>query len=251
MSAIAIIGGSGLAQLESFSLDHKEVIETPWGEPSAPLFFGSLAGRQIIFLPRHGADHSIPPHKINYKANIWALNQAGVTEIVAIAAVGGIHADAQPASLVIPDQVIDYSWGRASTFFEDPHTPVTHIDFSWPYSQKLREQLIDAANNCSVPNISHGVYGCTQGPRLETAAEITRMERDGCTLVGMTGMPEACLARELDIDYACCAVVANMAAGKTDQPISMAEIEKYLRTGIRYTAQVLSVFLAESDKQQK
>ncbi|MEE9345353.1 MAG: S-methyl-5'-thioinosine phosphorylase [Methylococcales bacterium] len=243
MSTIAIIGGSGLTQLGGFILSHQEIIETPWGDPSAPLFFGSLAGKQIIFLPRHGAEHSIAPHKINYRANIWALNQAGVQSIIAIAAVGGIHSEAQPASIVIPDQIIDYSWGRASTYFEDPQTPVTHIDFSWPYSESLRKKLINTAKNSGISVIPSGVYGCTQGPRLETAAEIVRMEKDGCTLVGMTGMPEAALARELEINYVCCAVVANIAAGKTDQVITMDEIEKHLHTGINNTYQLLQAFL--------
>lgn len=245
MSALAIIGGSGLLQLENFELQSQENVETPWGKPSAPLFFGKLSDKQIIFLPRHGTDHSIAPHKINYRANIWALNQAGVKSIIAIAAVGGIHTQAKPASIVIPDQIIDYSWGRASTFFEDSSTPVTHIDFSWPYSETLREKLINAAQTSNISVIPNGVYGCTQGPRLETAAEIIRMERDGCTLVGMTGMPEAALARELGIDYACCAIVANVAAGKTNQVISMDEIEKHLVTGISNTYQLLQSFLAE------
>ncbi len=244
MSTIAIIGGSGLTQLDNFTLSHQETIETPWGKPSAPLFFGNLAGKQIIFLPRHGTEHSIAPHKINYRANIWALNHTGVQSIIAIAAVGGIHTDAQPASIVIPDQIIDYSWGRASTFFEDLQTPVTHIDFSWPYSETLRNKLISAANKSDIFVIPSGVYGCTQGPRLETAAEIIRMERDGCTLVGMTGMPEAALARELEMDYACCAVVANTAAGKTDQVITMDEIQKHLNTGIHNTYQLLQAFLS-------
>ena len=244
MSTIAIIGGSGLTQLDNFTLSHQETIETPWGKPSAPLFFGDLAGKQIIFLPRHGTEHSIAPHKINYRANIWALNYTGVQSIIAVAAVGGIHTEAQPTSIVIPDQIIDYSWGRASTFFEDLQTPVTHIDFSWPYSETLRNKLISAANKSDIFVIPSGVYGCTQGPRLETAAEIIRMERDGCTLVGMTGMPEAALARELEMDYACCAVVANTAAGKTDQVITMDEIQKHLNTGIHNTYQLLQAFLS-------
>ncbi|MEE9411438.1 MAG: S-methyl-5'-thioinosine phosphorylase [Methylococcales bacterium] len=244
MVTIAIIGGSGLTKLDDFTLDHQETINTPWGQPSAPLFYGNLAGMQIVFLPRHGTNHSIAPHKINYRANTWALKQVGIQSIIAIAAVGGIHVDAVPASIVIPDQIIDYSWGRASTFFEDPQTPVTHIDFSWPYSETLREQIIRAANISNISIIPNGVYGCTQGPRLETAAEITRMEKDGCTLVGMTGMPEAVLARELEMDYTCCAVVANTAAGKTDQVITMSAIEKHLSTGISNTYRLLNAFLA-------
>jgi 5'-deoxy-5'-methylthioadenosine phosphorylase len=243
---IAIIGGSGLTQLDNFILNHQQAVKTPWGEPSAPLLFGSLSDQQIIFLPRHGAEHSIAPHKINYRANIWALHQAGVQSIIAIAAVGGIHADAKPATIIIPDQIIDYSWGRASTFFEDLDTPVTHIDFSWPYSKTLRQQLISAAKHSNISVLPSGTYGCTQGPRLETAAEIVRMEKDGCTLVGMTGMPEAALARELEMDYACCTVVANAAAGKTDQEITMQEIEKHLSVGINNTYRLLHTFLVEN-----
>ena len=250
MSTIAIIGGSGLTRLNDFSIDHQENINTPWGEPSAPITFGSLAGHQIVFLPRHGIEHTIAPHKINYRANISALNQIGVKSIIAVAAVGGIHTQLLPSDIVIPDQIIDYTWGRPSTFFEEPQSPVTHIDFSWPYSHGLREDLINAANTNNISVVPSGVYGCTQGPRLETAAEITRLERDGCTLVGMTGMPEACLARELEINYACCAVVANAAAGKTKNIISMTEIVKNLETGINKTYQLLQCFLATHQHRQ-
>lgn len=243
MSTIALIGGTGLTRLKEFNLDRQQIMDTPWGEPSAPLFYGKLAGNPVIFMPRHGAEHTLVPHKINYRANIWALHQAEVKTIIAVAAVGGIHPDAKPASIVIPDQIIDYTWGRASTFFEDPDTPVTHIDFSWPYSENLRKKLISTANHHSIPVLKHGVYGCTQGPRLETAAEITRMARDGCTLVGMTGMPEAALARELEIEYACCAVVANAAAGITNQQISMTDIEKNLGKGMRHAVKLLQAFL--------
>ena len=245
MSTIAIIGGSGLTQLEDFSLDYQQTAETPWGEPSAKLSFGSLFGKKIIFLPRHGIEHTIAPHKINYRANLWALKQAGVKSVIGIAAVGGILPELKPSTIVIPDQIIDYSWGRASTFFEDPETPVTHIDFSWPYTKTLRELLISAACVADITITPHAVYGCTQGPRLETAAEIVRMERDGCTIVGMTGMPEAALARELNMDYASCAVVANAAAGKTNVEISMEEIERNLSTGINTTYQLLERFLIE------
>jgi len=245
MATIAIIGGTGLTRLEDFKLDRRQVMNTPWGKPSSPLLYGNLDETQVIFLPRHGAEHRLAPHKINYRANIWALRDAGVKSIIAVAAVGGIHPQATPASLIIPDQLIDYTWGRPSTFFEDANAPVAHIDFSWPYSEKLRAQLISAASHCSVSVIANGVYGCTQGPRLETAAEIIRMERDGCTLVGMTGMPEAALARELEMDYACCAVVANAAAGKTDRQISMTEIEKHLNNGMKNVARLLQAVASE------
>lgn len=245
MSKIAVIGGTGLTRLDDFKLDEQKTVITRWGEPSAPLSFGQLAGCPVVFLPRHGNSHHLPPHKINYRANIQALKDVGIQSIIAVAAVGAIDAELGAADIVIPDQLIDYTWGRSSTFYEDTNTPVTHIDFSWPYSQQLRQQLIDTASNNMIPVVEQGVYGCTQGPRLETAAEINRMERDGCTLVGMTGMPEAALARELELDYACCAVIANAAAGKSPEEISMEEIEQNLRIGMKNVYRLLNFFVAD------
>jgi len=240
MPQIAIIGGTGLTSLNGLKITHKEVVHTPNGEPSAPLIYGELCGQQVVFLARHGAGHTIPPHQINYRANIQALKQCDVKQIIGVAAVGGIHQFAGPGVVVIPDQIIDYTWGRANTFFEDRLSAVTHIDFSYPYSSVLRQLLIDSARDANVSFVDHGVYGATQGPRLETAAEIQRLERDGCTIVGMTGMPEAALARELGMDYACCAVVANWAAGKDGgETISMAEIEHNLLTGMDQVRKVL------------
>lgn len=240
MAELAIIGGTGLTQLAQFSLSGREEVDTPYGKPSAPLVYGELADCPVVFLARHGTRHSIPPHQINYCANLWALQQAGVRQIVAVAAVGGIRQDMGPAAVVVPDQIIDYTWGRRSTFFEGELEHVTHIDFSWPYSQGLREQLLTAGRAAGVALVDGGTYGCTQGPRLETAAEIARLERDGCTLVGMTGMPEAALARELELDYACLAVVANWAAGKTDNIITMADIDAALKEGMTKVGAVLT-----------
>ncbi len=240
MPQIAIIGGTGLTSLKGLKITHKEVVHTPFGEPSAPLIYGELCGMEVVFLARHGAGHTIPPHKINYQANIQALKQCNVSQIIGVAAVGGIHQSAGPGVIVIPDQIIDYTWGRTNTFFEDRLAAVTHIDFSYPYSENLRQLLIASAADAGVSFIDQGVYGATQGPRLETAAEIGRMERDGCSIVGMTGMPEAALARELDMEYACCSVVANWAAGKdTGEPISMAEIEQNLISGMEQVRKVL------------
>ena len=240
MPQIAIIGGTGLTSLKGLQITHKEMVHTPYGEPSAPLIFGDLFGREVVFLARHGAGHTIPPHQINYRANIQALQQCDVKQIIGVAAVGGIHADAGPGVLVIPDQIIDYTWGRKNTFFEDMLSAVTHIDFSYPYSRELRQLLVDSARDAGIAVVDGGVYGATQGPRLETAAEIRRMEHDGCTIVGMTGMPEAALARELGMDYACCAVIANWAAGKDEgREISMADIEQNLVTGMEQVRKVL------------
>jgi 5'-methylthioinosine phosphorylase len=241
MTQLAIIGGTGLTQLSALTITKREKLDTPYGSPSAEFVFGELNGTEIIFLARHGNPHTIAPHKINYRANIWGLKQLGVEQIIAVAAVGGITSEMAPAHIAIPDQVIDYSYGRLHTFYEDE--AVTHIDFTYPYSQNLRSRLISAAAEAGIKVSPMGTYGCTQGPRLETAAEILRMERDGCDLVGMTGMPEAALARELGIDYAAISVVANWGAGKVEGEITMEEIERHLHKGMANTAAILKAFV--------
>lgn len=237
MTQMAIIGGTGLTQLPGLAIERREKRTTPYGDPSSELVFGRYHNQDLVFLARHGNPHCIPPHRINYRANIQALKDAGISCILAAAAVGGIRADMEPGILAVPDQIIDYTHGRTQTFFEQGH--VHHIDFTYPYSPWLREKLLRAAQVAGIAAIDGGVYGCTQGPRLETAAEIVRMERDGCALVGMTGMPEAALAREAGLDYACCAVVANWAAGKAEGEITMEEIEAHLARGMVDFARVL------------
>ncbi len=211
---LAIIGGSGLTQLSSLDVTARKVVRTPYGEPSGALTFGRLRGREAVFLARHGYGHTIPPHEVNYRANIWALREAGASEIVSVASVGGIRADLGPGTLVVPHQIVDYTWGRRSTFFEGGDVPVTHVDFTAPYAERLRRKLLAAARACGEAVVDGAVYAATQGPRLESAAEIDRFERDGADVVGMTGMPEAVLARELDLAYAAIAVVVNHAAGR-------------------------------------
>jgi len=244
MTKLAIIGGTGLTQLGDLTIIKRDKLTTPYGSPSADFITGELNQKEVIFLARHGNPHTIAPHKINYRANIWGLKQLGVEQIVAVAAVGGITEKMTPAHIAIPDQIIDYSHDRRHTFFEDENYPVTHIDFTYPYSQKLRSTLIFAAAKANINISPTGTYGCTQGPRLETAAEIKRMERDGCDVVGMTGMPEAALAKELGIDYAAISVIANWAAGKTDGEITMAEIEQHLHEGMAKIAQLLKIIIA-------
>jgi len=243
MSRLAIIGGTGLTQLADLKIKKSDFLTTPYGKPSADFVTGELNGVDVIFLARHGSPHSIPPHKINYCANIWGLKELGVENIIAVAAVGGITPEMAPAHIAIPDQIIDYSYGRKHTFFEDDNDPVTHIDFSYPYSQALRSRLIHTAKISSIAISPIATYGCTQGPRLETAAEIKRMERDGCDVVGMTGMPEAALAKELGIHYATVSVIANWGAGKTEGEITMAEIEQNLHKGMANAAQLLKAFV--------
>ncbi|MEK6736266.1 MAG: S-methyl-5'-thioinosine phosphorylase [Pseudomonadota bacterium] len=213
---LAIIGGSGLTQLSCLEISHRQVIRTPYGEPSGPLTFGKIRDHEIVFLARHGHGHTIPPHAINYRANLWALHSFNPTRVVAVASVGGIRADLTPGRMVIPNQIIDYTHSRKFTFFDDTDKRVTHIDFTIPYCQRMREQLLQAARQAQVEIIDGGVYAATQGPRLETAAEINRLERDGADMVGMTGMPETALARELGLNYATIAIVANYAAGRGD-----------------------------------
>ncbi|MFN0313433.1 MAG: S-methyl-5'-thioinosine phosphorylase [Burkholderiales bacterium] len=217
---LAIIGGSGLTQLANLEVTHRQIVRTPWGEPSGPLTFGGIQGKEVVFLARHGYGHTIPPHRVNYRANIWALKEYKAKQIVSVASVGGIRADMKPGVLAIPHQIIDYTHGRQGTFFEGEgegdERAVVHIDFTHPYDEGLRTQLLRAAKGASVPVIDGGVYATTQGPRLETAAEINRLERDGADMVGMTGMPEAALAREIALPYAAVAVVANYAAGRAD-----------------------------------
>ncbi len=243
MNKIAIIGGTGLASLEGVEIYETKEVDTPFGSPSSALSFGHLGDKEIIFLPRHGKPHAIPPHKINYRANIHALKENGVENIIAVNAVGGITSEMYPERIVIPEQIIDYTYGRYHTFFEDKLDEVTHIDFVNPYKIALRRQLLGVNAISDLNVFVGGVYAATQGPRLETAAEIKKLEKDGCDIVGMTGMPEAALARELDINYVCLALVVNWAAGKSDEGITMAVIEKHLEQSIGKVKLILKEFI--------
>ncbi len=244
MKGIAIIGGTGLTSLPGLRIDEERIVSTPFGDTSAALLQGRLNDQAIVFLARHGAEHTIPPHKVNYRANIWALKEAGAHYMIAINAVGGINLSLNPGQLVIPDQIIDYTSGREMSFFDGEDTPVVHIDFSEPYCESLRGFLLDAADKNNIALARQGTYGATQGPRLETAAEIKRMAQDGCDIVGMTGMPEAGLARELECCYASISVVANLAAGLAEGEITMAEIEKYIEQGMGEVSQLLETVIA-------
>lgn len=237
---IGIIAGTGLEEIEDLQARRELRIATPYGPPSGPIRAGELAGVPVAFLARHGCGHALPPHRINYRANLFALKQAGARRIVAVAAVGGITAGMRPGRLVVPSQLIDYTWGRDHTFSDGGASAVMHVDFTDPYCEPTRAVLLDAALAAGIDAARDGVYGATQGPRLETAAEITRMERDGCDIVGMTGMPEAALARELGIPYACCAVVANWAAGRSTGPITMEAITAALAGGMADVMRLLS-----------
>jgi 5'-methylthioadenosine phosphorylase len=210
----AIIGGTGMAQLSCLEISHRQIVRTPYGEPSGPLTFGRINKHEIVFLARHGSGHTIPPHVVNYRANLWALHSLNPTRVISVASVGGIRADLTPGKIAIPGQIIDHTYGRKFTYFEDIGKPITHIDFTEPYCEVTRGRILEAAKLEDEKIIDGGVYAATQGPRLETAAEINKLEREGADMVGMTGMPESALAKELGLRYATIAVVANYAAGR-------------------------------------
>ncbi|OUS25614.1 methylthioadenosine phosphorylase [Gammaproteobacteria bacterium 45_16_T64] len=235
---LAIIGGSGLTTLDGLTLLESLNVETPYGATSAPIEKGVFAGRDVYFLARHGKNHGFAPHEVNYRANLWALESLGVTAIIGVNAVGGISAEMGPESIVIPDQLIDYTWGRESSF--SSVGDVIHADFTFPYTQSLREQLLATAKEIELSVFSQGVYGVTQGPRLETAAEINKLEKDGCDIVGMTAMPEAILARELDLEYVNLSLVVNMAAGRSEGVITMDEIYRVLDIGMIHIRRLIA-----------
>jgi 5'-methylthioadenosine phosphorylase len=241
----AIIGGSGLAKLSALQNTRRQVMRSPYGEPSGAMTFGELGGREVVFLARHGYGHTIAPHEINYRANIWALKELEVQGVFAVATVGGIRDDLGPGTLVVPDQILDYTHSRKSTFFEGAEARVTHIDFTLPYSARLRQMLLQAAMAAGEVIVDGATYACTQGPRLETAAEIERIARDGGDLVGMTGMPEAALAREAGLDYAALGVVVNHAAGRGDsrQQIKLEDLEGVMRATVTRAVRILEEVL--------
>jgi len=249
---LAVIGGTGLYKLAAFDTEESFEGDTIYGWPSALVRVGTIAGRRVAFLARHGEGHSVPPHLVNYRANLRRLADLGATRILAINAVGGITERFGPRVVAVPDQIIDYTWGRISTICEEPGTPVLHVDFGDPYTESLRQAVLRAGNKAGVALVDGGCYGATQGPRLESRAEIARLRRDGCDLVGMTGMPEAGLAREMGLDYACLALVANWAAGCGASPgtgpaeeITLAEVLANVEAATAPLPRLLEALLSE------
>jgi len=244
---LGIIGGSSVDELAGMEVTRRRSVRTPHGTPSGALVFGTFGGRSVVFLQRHGPGHAIAPHAINYRANLWALHAQKVRNVVAIAAVGGIRADLGPGTFAIPDQIIDYTHGRSSTFFG--RGPVRHIDFTRPYCEAMRSRLLAAARAAGVPVVTEATYAATQGPRLETAAEIDRLERDGAHLVGMTGMPEAALAREIGLCYAALAVVLNPAAGRgaSGREIRMDDLRRVAESAMERVRAILERLVASDD----
>jgi 5'-methylthioinosine phosphorylase len=237
VSAVALIVGSGFAEL-GLDVLARSPTKTPYGEPSGAVFTVAIGGVRVACIARHGEQHGLAPHEINYRANVWALAQRGVTACIGVNTVGAIDRGLLPGDLAVPDQLIDYTYGRASTY-SGAGEPVRHIEFGEPFSPVLRGRIAAAAAHCGFA-VRGGTYGVTQGPRLETAAEIERLARDGCAMVGMTAMPEAALARELGIDYAVCAVAVNHAAGRSPDGSSLlSEIERFTALGMRKARAVL------------
>ncbi len=245
MSSLAVIGGTGIDQFEGLEIVARHPLETPYGDPSRPVDEGSFAGKRLFFLQRHGAPRAIPPHQVNYRANLWALRSLGVDTVVALNAVGGIGSAMPTGALVLPEQLIDYTWGREHTVDEGEGGHLQHIDFTEPYDAGLRQRLRQAAVAAGVELVDGGVHGVTQGPRLETAAEIARLARDGCDIVGMTGMPEAALARELGLAYASVSMVVNPAAGLASEPITLESMGAALRSCTSSFGRILAALVGE------
>lgn len=226
-TTLALIGGTGLNELAEAT----ETIEmdTPFGPPSAPIRVISTDPVRLLFLPRHGSPHRFPPHRVNYRANLWALKEAGAGQVLAVSAVGGITDAYRPGTLAAPDQLIDYSWGRQHTFFDSEDVPLVHVDFTHPYEGRLRDRLLQTAATQSIDLVDGGCIGVFQGPRLESGAEVERARRDGCDMAGMTSLPETALARELGLDFAGIAVVSNWGAGVSGALISEDDIAETLK----------------------
>jgi len=220
---LAVIGGSGLYRLDRLEVEESGQAETAFGRTSGQLVRGRMDGKPVLFIARHGEDHSVAPHLVNYKANVEALREAGATRVLAVCTVGSIDPSLLPGTVAVPDQIIDYTWGRGHTFHQ-PGDPVPHLDFTEPYSPAWRAEVLAALSSEQIGFADGATYAAVQGPRFETAAEIRRFRNDGCTIVGMTGMPEAILAREAGLEYAAVCPVGNLAAGISREELKMGDV---------------------------
>lgn len=240
---LALIGGTGLTELGE-SQDTLE-IASPYGPPAAGIRVLASAPLRLLFLPRHGNPHRYPPHCVNYRANLWALKAAGADHVLAVSAVGGLGGDYVPGALAAPDQLIDYTYGREQTFSDSADAALVHADFTYPYEGPLREALLQVAAQQAIALVDGGCIGVFQGPRLETAAEVERARRDGCHMAGMTSLPEAALARELQLDYAGLAVISNFAAGITGERLSEDDIAATLREPMRRVRRLIEALVQQ------
>lgn len=240
---IAVIGGSGARVFPALEIIGHARVGTPYGAPSASVTTGRVGSREILFLPRHGDGHTIPPHRVNYRANLRALQDAGAERVIALNAVGAVNTGLRAPQLALPTQLIDYTWGREHTFF-DGGEEARHVDFSFPYTPGLVSRIETTADELGLACRTPCVYAAMQGPRFETCAEIDRLERDGVDVVGMTGMPEAALARELGLEYASICIVVNPAAGRGAGEIDVADIERHLATGVADAFRLVTTVIA-------
>ncbi len=246
MGKLGLIAGTGFSDWLTAEKQHQ--IETPYGDPSAAITETDIGNGRVLYLPRHGNPHRLAPHAVNYRANIWAMQALGVEQIIAINVVGSIRSEWQSGSLVIPDQIIDYTWGRAHTYFDNIQhggRPIEHIDFTYPYSEPLRRVLLRAGQSAGMALFDRACYAATQGPRLESAAEVRRIQADGGELIGMTGMPEASLAKELGINYASICLVSNLAAGIADRELNIEEIMGNVATSTERVQQLITKLISE------
>jgi len=242
MVGLALIVGSGFERL-GFEIVERRAITTPYGETSSSVLTLRVGEARLPCIARHGEVHRLLPHEVNYRANVWALREHGARACIGLNTVGAIDPKLFPGELAVPEQLVDYTWGRESTY-AGRGAPIKHAEFALPFSAVLRGRLVEAVIECGF-DCRGGTYGVTQGPRLETAAEIDRLERDGCTMVGMTAMPEAALARELDLEYAICALAVNFAAGKGPGGEQIGEqIERFAAEGMRKLAVVIERLVA-------
>jgi len=240
---LALVGGTGLTELDK---DVESIpLETPYGTPSAPIREVQKGPVRLLFLPRHGSPHRFPPHCVNYRANMWALRELGADHVLAVSAVGGVCEPYGPATLALPDQLIDYTWGREHTYCDSENVELKHVDFTRPYEGALRQILLKSALRAGIELVDGGCIGVFQGPRLESSAEVEKARRDGCHMAGMTSLPEAALARELGLDYAGLAVVSNWGAGVTGEPLSEEDIAETLKEPISRVRSLLSEVLNE------
>ena len=245
MRKIAIIGGTGIYSPETLQCFEEKVIQTPYG--AALCNIGTMCGNQVIFITRHGVGHKTAPHKVNYRANIWALKSLGTEEIFATTAVGSLNPDMEPGHFVLCDQVLDFTKSRINTFYDNPERGVAHVDFTNPYCPRLRDKVINCLYKTDIIFHKKGCYVCTEGPRFETAAEIKMFAMLGGDLVGMTNMPESLLAREAEMCYTNCSIVTNMAAGISPTPLSHSEVVEAMDKSIKNMEQLISAFIAANE----
>ena len=245
MRKIAIIGGTGIYSPEALQGFEEKVIDTPYGPALCNI--GELAGNQVVFITRHGVGHKTAPHKVNYRANIWALKSLGTEEIFATTAVGSLNPEMKAGHFVVCSNVLDFTKSRINTFYDTPERGVVHVDFSYPYCPCVRERVIRCLEKLDIPFHKEGVYVATEGPRFESAAEIKAYAMLGGDLVGMTNMPECILAREAEMCYSTCSIVTNMAAGISPTPLSHMEVVEAMGKTINNMNKLIAAFINDNE----